>query len=188
MVRATDNTGLVSITQTKPIYVSFTLAQENLHKIHEKQALAPLTVQAIGADNATFLSEGKLSVIDNAIDQPTGTIRIKATFENTDERLWPGEFVNARVLLDTRRNVVAIPTAAIQRGQPGLFVWVANADNVAEVRPIEPGPASGELTVIEKGVAEGDRVVTDGQYKLQVNARVTLISPAAAAAGAEAAK
>jgi multidrug efflux system membrane fusion protein len=102
-------------------------------------------------------------------------------FANADERLWPGEFVNARVRLDTRRNVLAIPTSAIQRGQNGLFVWAVNADNVAEAHPIESGPASGDLTVIEKGVAEGERVVTDGQYKLQVNARVNVITSTAAA-------
>jgi multidrug efflux system membrane fusion protein len=102
-------------------------------------------------------------------------------FDNADERLWPGEFVNARVTLETRRNVIAVPTTVVQRGPQGLFAWVVNADSVVEPRRIELGPASGNLTVINAGLAEGDRVVTDGQYKLQVNTRVTILSPPMAA-------
>ncbi|HEY4407059.1 MAG TPA: efflux RND transporter periplasmic adaptor subunit, partial [Xanthobacteraceae bacterium] len=104
MVRATDAAGLVTISQLKPIFVSFTVPQENLHKIHEKQAGGGLAVVAYGGDNKTQLAEGKLSVIDNAIDQPTGTIRLKATFDNADERLWPGEFVNVRLILSVRKS------------------------------------------------------------------------------------
>jgi multidrug efflux system membrane fusion protein len=102
-------------------------------------------------------------------------------FDNADERLWPGEFVNARVSLETRRNVIAVPTTVVQRGPQGLFAWIVNADSVAEPRRIELGPASGDLTVVNTGLAEGDRVVTDGQYKLQANARVTIISSPIAA-------
>jgi multidrug efflux system membrane fusion protein len=177
MVRATDNTGLVSITQTKPIYVSFTLAQENLHKIHEKQALAPLTVQAIGADNATFLSEGKLSVIDNAIDQPTGTIRIKATFENTDERLWPGEFVNVRLFLNVRKGVPTVPQQTVQVGPNGQYVYVIKPDETVERRAVEVTSTQDGIAVIGKGLAVGEKIVVDGQYRLTEGARVRVSNP-----------
>jgi len=190
LVHAADTRQIASLVLTQPSAVLFTLPAQVLDDVRDAMArgAGAVEVTALDQNNRRALSTGTLLLIDNAIDQATATIRLKAMFANKDERLWPGEFVNARVLLDTRRNVVAVPTAAIQRGQPGLFVWIVNSDNVAEARPIEPGPASGDLTVIDKGVAEGDRVVTDGQYKLQVNARVTLISPAAGAAAAEAAK
>jgi multidrug efflux system membrane fusion protein len=177
MVRATDNTGLVSITQTKPIYVSFTLAQENLHKIHEKQALAPLKVQAIGSDNATFLSEGKLTVIDNAIDQPTGTIRIKATFENTDERLWPGEFVNVRLFLNVRKGVPTVPQQTVQVGPNGSYAYVIKPDDTVERRAVEVASTQDGIVVIGKGLAVGEKVVVEGQYRLTEGARVRVSNP-----------
>jgi membrane fusion protein, multidrug efflux system len=101
-------------------------------------------------------------------------------FANDDERLWPGEFVNARVLLETRRDALAVPTPAVQRGQQGLFAWVVTANNTVEARRIELGPASGDLTIVTAGLAEGDRVVTNGQYRLQANAPVAITSAAAA--------
>jgi membrane fusion protein, multidrug efflux system len=185
LVHASDTRQIASLVLTQPSAVLFTLPAQVLDEVRDAMARGPVGVTAFDQNNRRALSTGTLLLIDNAIDQATATIRLKAMFANTDERLWPGEFVNARVLLEIRRNVVAVPTAAIQRGQPGLFVWIVNADNVAEAHPIEPGPASGDLTVIEKGVAEGDRVVTDGQYKLQVNARATIFSPAAAAEAAK---
>src|SRR5260370_33195375 len=116
MVRATDATGLITISQLKPIFVSFTVPQENLHKIHEKQAGGDLAVLAYGGDNKTQLSEGKLTVIGNAIDQPTGTIRLKGTFANTDERLWPGEVVNGRLNLSVRKGGPTLPAQTVQDG------------------------------------------------------------------------
>ncbi|HYM73210.1 MAG TPA: efflux RND transporter periplasmic adaptor subunit [Stellaceae bacterium] len=174
MVRATDNTGLVTITQTKPIYVNFTLAQENLHKIHEKQALAPLKAQVYGSDNATLLSEGKLTVIDNTIDQPTGTIRLKATFENTDERLWPGEFVNVRLTLNMRRGVPTVPQQSVQVGPNGYYAYVIKPDNTVERRPVEVASTQDGIVVISKGLAVGDKVVVDGQYRLTEGAKVRI--------------
>jgi membrane fusion protein, multidrug efflux system len=152
-----------------------------LDDVRDAMTHGTVDVTAFDQNNRRMLSTGKLLLIDNTIDQATATIRLKAMFDNKDDRLWPGEFVNARVLLDTRHEALAVPTTAIQRGQQGLFVWVANAANVAEAHPVATGPVSGDLTVIEKGVAEGDHVVTDGQYKLQVNARVSIVSTAAAA-------
>ena len=184
LVHASDTRAIASLVLTQPSAVMFTLPMQVLDDLREAMARGPVEVQAYDQNDRRLLSTGKLLLIDNAIDQATATIRLKAMFANEDERLWPGEFVNARVLIDTRRDVIAVPTTAIQRGANGLFVWIVNADNVVESRPVMVGPASGDLTVIEQGIAEGERVVTDGQYKLQVNARVNAGAPAAPAGAA----
>jgi len=176
-IRATDNTALVTITQTKPIYVSFTVAQENLHKIHERQAKGDLTVQAFGADNATLLSEGKLTVIDNAVDQPTGTIRLKGTFENTDERLWPGEFVNVRLIINTRKAAPTIAQQAVQVGPNGYYAYIIKSDDTVERRAVEVAATQDGIAVISKGLAAGDKVVVEGQYRLTEGARVKISNP-----------
>lgn len=172
MVRATDNTVLVTITQTKPIYISFTLPQEFLHKIHEKQALGDLVVQAFGGDNVTLLSEGKLTVIDNTIDQTTGTIRLKATFANDDERLWPGEFVNVRLILRTRKNAPTVPAQTVQQGSDGAYVYVIKPDDTVERRVVEISSVQDGVAVIAKGLQAGEKVVVDGQFRLTNGARV----------------
>jgi multidrug efflux system membrane fusion protein len=182
LVRATDSSGLVTMTQTKPIYVSFTLAQENLHKIHEKQALAPLKVQAYGGDNVTLLSEGKLTVIDNAIDQATGTIRLKATFENADERLWPGEFVNVRLTLNTRRKVPTVPQQTVQVGPNGYYAYVIKSDSTVERRAVEVTAMQDGIAVIGKGLSAGEQVVVDGQFRLTQGARIRVLAPKTGAA------
>jgi membrane fusion protein, multidrug efflux system len=179
IVHATDTTGLVSITQTKPIFVNFTLAQEHLHKIHEKQALGELKVQAYGADNVTLLSEGKLTVIDNQIDQTTGTIRLKATFENADERLWPGEFVDVRLILNTRNNAPTVPQQTVQVGPNGYYAYIIKADDTVERRAVKVGSIQDGLAVIDDGLAIGDKVVVDGQYRLTEGARVRVSAPGA---------
>jgi len=184
LMHANDTRPIASLVLTQPSAVLFTLPMQMLDDVRDAMTRGPVEVTAYDQNNRRLLSTGKLLLIDNAIDQATATIRLKATFDNADERLWPGEFVNARVLMETRHNAIAVPTTVVQRGQKGLFAWVVNSDNVVEPHPIELGPASGNLTVIDKGIAEGDRVVTDGQYKLQVNARVTIISSVVAAAGA----
>jgi multidrug efflux system membrane fusion protein len=187
LVHANDTRPIASLVLTQPSAVLFTLPMQVLDDLRDAMARGPVEVTAYDQNNRRLLSSGKLLLIDNLIDQATATIRLKAMFDNADERLWPGEFVNARVLLETRRDVIAVPTTVVQRGARGLFAWAVNADSAVEPRPIELGPVSGDLTVIEKGLAEGDRVVTDGQYKLQTNARVTVTAPVAAA-GAEVAK
>ncbi len=181
LVHANDARPIASLVLTQPSAVLFTLPMQVLDDLRDAMARGPVEVTAYDQNNRRLLSTGKLLLIDNSIDQATATIRLKAMFDNTDERLWPGEFVNARVLLETRRNVIAVPTTVVQRGPQGLFAWIVNADNVAEPRRIELGPASGDLTVINSGLAEGDRVVTDGQYKLQTNARVSIIPTVAQA-------
>ena len=113
-----------------------------------------------------MLGTGKLLLIDNLIDQATATIRLKAMFPNTDEKLWPGEFVNARLLVETRKNVLTVPSTAVQRGPQGLLAWVVGEGNVAKAVPIEVGPTTGDLTIVTSGLEEGARVVTNGYYKL----------------------
>jgi membrane fusion protein, multidrug efflux system len=175
MVRATDAAGLVTISQLKPIFVSFTVPQENLHKIHQKKGEAgELAVIALGADNKTELARGKLSVIDNAIDQPTGTIRLKATFANDDERLWPGEFVNVRLILSVHKNAPTVPAQTVQDGPTGSYAYVIKEDNTVERRPVEVAAVQDGLAVIGKGLSPGERVVVDGQYRLTNGARVKI--------------
>ncbi|HWB50220.1 MAG TPA: efflux RND transporter periplasmic adaptor subunit [Stellaceae bacterium] len=183
IVHAADPGGLVTITQTKPIYVTFTLAQEHLHKIHEKQALAPLKVQAYGNDNVTLLSEGQLTVIDNAIDQATGTIKLKGTFANADERLWPGEFVNVRLILNVRKNVPTVPAQTVQEGPNGKYVYVIKPGDTVERRPVEVASVQDGVAVIAKGLEAGEKVVVDGQYRLTEGARVRIAAPQPGASG-----
>jgi len=183
MVRATDATGLITISQLKPIFVSFTVPQENLHKIHEKQAGGDLTVLAYGGDNKTQLSEGKLTVIDNAIDQPTGTIRLKGTFANTDERLWPGEFVNVRLILSVHKGAPTVPAQTVQDGPNGRYAYIIKEDSTVERRTVEVSAVQDGIAVITKGLLIGDRVVVDGQYRLTNGARVKVDATAPGAAG-----
>jgi membrane fusion protein, multidrug efflux system len=184
LVRASDTGPIVTLVQTQPSAVLFTLPMQNLDDLRDAMARGPVEVTAFDQNNRRLLSTGQLLLIDNAIDQATATIRLKAMFANDDERLWPGEFVNARVLVETRRDALAVPTPAVQRGQQGLFAWVVTANNTVEPRRIELGPASGDLTIVTAGLAEGDRVVTNGQYRLQANAPVAITSAAAATGSA----
>src|SRR6266702_3714152 len=183
MVRGTDATGLVSITQLKPIFISFTVAQENAHKIRERQAAAPLEVIAIGGDNKTLLAKGKLTLIDNAIDQTTGTIRLKATFANDDERLWPGEFVNVRAVLNTRKGVPTVPAQTVQDGPNGHYAHVIKDDSTVERRDVEVAAVQDGIAVISKGLSPGEKVVVDGQYRLTKGAKVRIAAPTPGASG-----
>lgn len=183
IVHANDPGGLVTITQTKPIYVTFTLAQEHLHKIHEKQALGPLKVEAYGNDNVTLLSTGQLTVIDNTIDQTTGTIRLKGTFENADERLWPGEFVNVRLTLNVRRGIATVPAQTVQEGPNGKYVYVIKPGDTVERRGVEVASVQDGVAVISKGLQAGEKVVVDGQYRLTEGARVRIAAPQSGASG-----
>ena len=179
IVHAADPTGLVTITQTKPIFVTFTLAQEHLHKIHEKQAEGQLDVQAYGADNVTLLSTGKLTVIDNAVDQTTGTIRLKATFDNNDERLWPGEFVDVRLILNMHKDAPTVPQQTVQIGPNGYYAYVIKDGDIVERRPVEIASIQDGIAISSKGLQLGEKVVVDGQYRLTDGARVRATSPGA---------
>jgi multidrug efflux system membrane fusion protein len=183
IVHANDQGSLATLVLTRPSAVLFTLPARTLDDVRDAMARGPVEVTAFDQDNRRALATGKLLLVDNLIDQATATIRLKAMFPNEDEKLWPGEFVNARVLLETRANAVVVPSAAIQRGPDGLFIWTVGANDVAEPRAIETGPAAGNLTVVASGLTGGERIVTDGQYKLQRDAPVTFSAPATAGSG-----
>jgi multidrug efflux system membrane fusion protein len=182
-VRAADAGAIVNLVLAQPAAVLFTLPAHMLDDVRQAMSRGTIEVTAFDQNNQASLSTGTLLMVDNAIDQASATIRLKAIFANEDERLWPGEFVNARLLLETRSNVVAVPAAAIQRGPRGLFAWVATANDTAAVRPIQLGPTTGDLTIVTSGLNDGDRVVTEGQYKLQANVPVTVSAPSATAVG-----
>jgi multidrug efflux system membrane fusion protein len=177
LVHANDNTALVMITEVKPIFVSFTLPQETLDDLRENHNQTPLTVRAYTGDGKKQLAEGKLTLIDNAIDQATGTIHLKARFDNEDERLWPGEFVNLRVILSMRRGVPTVPAQTVQDGPNGHYAYVIKPDNTVQRRTVELGSVQDGTAVVTKGLTPGERVVVDGQYRLTEGARV---NPAAA--------
>jgi membrane fusion protein, multidrug efflux system len=171
-VRASDQKPLATLVLTQPAAVLFTLPATALADVRDALKRGPVEVTAFDQDNRLPLGTGKLLLIDNMIDQATATIRLKALFANDDEALWPGAFVNARVLVETRRDALTVPAAAVQSGPLGLFAWVVGGDNTVEPRPIEVGPATGDVTIVTAGLAEGDRVVVAGQYKLQPKAPV----------------
>jgi multidrug efflux system membrane fusion protein len=181
IVHATDATGLVVIAQLKPISLVFTLAEDNLPAITKAMAGGALAVIALSRDEKDHYGEGTLSLVDNQIDQSTGTIRLKATFPNADLALWPGQFVNARLLLRTEGNVVTVPSDAVQRGAQGMYAYVVKPDSTVALQPVKVGQISAGTAVIESGIEEGQRVVVAGQYRLQPGAKV---APRAAAPAA----
>lgn len=185
VVHASDQGAIAVLTQTQPTAVLFTLPAQTLDDVRAAIARGTVEVAAFDRDNVRLLSSGTLATIDNMIDQTTATYRLKAMFANADETLWPGEFVNARLLLDVRKDAVVIPPLAVQRGPHGLFTWVVKADNTVEPRPITTGTTTGDRTIVSSGIAAGDRVVTDGQYKLQTGTAVTITPPRAAAQGGQ---
>ena len=172
IVHANDNTALVMITELKPIFVSFTLPQETLDDIHENNKQAPLVVRAYSGDGKKQLAEGKLTLIDNMIDQTTGTIHLKARFDNEDERLWPGQFVSLRVVLSTRRGVATVPQQTVQQGPNGHYAYVIKPDNTVERRNVEVASIQDGIAVVTKGLTAGERVVVDGQFRLTEGAKV----------------
>ena len=182
MVHASDVKPLANLVLMQPSAVIFTLPASDVDEVRGALHRGPVEVMAFDQDNKTALSPGTLLLIDNAIDPATATIRLKAMFANVDDVLWPGEFVNARVLVETRHDAITVPNTAIQSGPKGLFAWVVASDDTAQPRPIEVGPAAGDSTIITAGLADGDRVVTAGQYKLQPKTKVVIThgSPAAA--------
>jgi multidrug efflux system membrane fusion protein len=183
IVHAATATGIVVVTQVQPISVIFTLPADGLSAVTKAMALAPLSVTAISRDGKNPLGSGTVGLIDNQIDQATGTMRLKATFPNQDSRLWPGDFVNARVLVQTRRDVLTIPSIAVQRGPRGVFAYVVKPDSTVEMRPLQVGEESGAVTIVEKGLQAGERVTTNNQYRLQPGSRVQLVQAVTAPPG-----
>jgi membrane fusion protein, multidrug efflux system len=178
IVHANDQAGLAVITQLQPISVVFTLPEGNLREITKKLKTngtdESLAVAAVDPQTNQILGQGELRAMDNQVDDATGTIKMKAVFQNRQFELWPGQFVNIRLLVDTRRQQLVVPSSAVNQGPSGEFIYIIRPDLIAEVRAVEAGLSEDGSTVIESGVSEGDTVVVDGQYLLKSNARVQL--------------
>jgi len=183
-VHAADTGGIVTVTQVQPIACIFTLPEEALPALNGALQAGSVAVTAMSRDGKSELDRGNVTLIDNLIDQTTGTIRVKATFPNPRNSLWPGEFINARVLLRTDRNVLTVPSSAIQRGPSGMFTYVVKSDSTVEARPLKVGDESAALTVITDGLKDGEEVVISNQYRLQPGARIRSTAPAAVAEAA----
>jgi multidrug efflux system membrane fusion protein len=181
IVRSSDTTGIAVITQVQPIAVLFTIPQDTLPRVLERmRAGEKLPVEAWDRDQKELLSRGTLVSTDNQIDVATGTVKLKAEFSNPEGKLFPNQFVNVRMVVDTRRGVVVAPSAAIQRSAQGTFVWVVRDDDTAAQRPVTTGPTEGTVTAIEAGVTTGERVVTDGVDRIREGAKVEVVQPGAA--------
>ncbi len=173
IVHAADTNGMLVITQVQPIAVIFTLPEDSLPQVVAEMKSRQLAVEAYSRDDNTKLADGKLLTIDNQIDQTTGTIKLKSQFDNHDLSLWPNQFVNARLFLNVRKDAIVIPSAAIQAGVQGSFVYVVGSDAKAQVRPIQVDFSEGNISVIRQGLNEGEQIVIDGADKLQSGATVT---------------
>ncbi|MDG3444229.1 efflux RND transporter periplasmic adaptor subunit [Nitrospirillum amazonense] len=177
-LHAASGTGIVVVTQMQPISVIFTLPEEDRLAVSQAMAQGPLTVTAVSRDGKTDLATGTVMLVDNQIDPTTGTVRLKAQFPNTDEHLWPGQFVNVKLLKQTRRGALTIPSAALQRGPNGLYAYVVKPDSTVEMRPIETAETTGDTVVVAKGLQAGERVTTSNAYRLQPGVKVTVAGEA----------
>jgi multidrug efflux system membrane fusion protein len=176
LVRASD-AGIVVITEIRPISVVFTLPQQQLKDINAALASGDIAVEALESDGKTVLDRGSLQVVDNQVDQTTGTVRMKADFPNANLQLWPGQFVNARVLVNTMSQVVVIPTPAVQRGPNGTFAYVVQDDDRVALRPITLALQNEKEAVVAKGIGASERIVTTGFVRLKDGSRVTVSEP-----------
>jgi membrane fusion protein, multidrug efflux system len=179
IIHTTDANPLTVLTQIKPCYVIFTLPQSDLGPVREAMlhASSGVSVLAFDQNDKEQLAEGHLLLIDNQIDQTTSTIRLKAEFPNEDERLWPGEFVRIRILITNHKDAVTVPPVAVQRGPDGFYVWVVKPDNTVEQRPIGAQMVSDDVAIAIKGLTAGERVVVNGQSRLDVGSHVAIKTP-----------
>ena len=177
IIHTNDINPLTVLTQIKPCTVIFTLPQSDLSPVREAMLHGTVSVPAFDQENKKQLAEGKLLLINNQIDQNTSTIQLKAEFPNQDELLWPGEFVHIHILITTRKNAVTVPAVALQRGPDGFYVWVIRPDDTAEQRPIEAETVSEDLAIATKGLNAGERVVVDGQSRLDAGTHVAIRTP-----------
>ncbi len=170
IVRANDTTAFIAtLTQQHPIAVIFTLPEAELGAVRTADRAGAVPVIAYGQDGTKPIAKGKLAVIDNLVDQGSGTIRLKAIFENEDEALWPGQYTPVRVQTAITQDAITVPVTAIQRGPSGLYVWLASPDQHAIMQPIEAGPSFENVTAVQKGLVEGDQVIMSNYYRLQPN-------------------
>jgi multidrug efflux system membrane fusion protein len=181
-VQSGSTTGLVVITQTQPISVLFAVPEDALPDIVQRlHAQATLPVDVYDRSNARLLESGTLAALDAQISTTTGTLNLRAIFANTDEKLYPNQFVNARLLVNTMSDAIRVPVPAVQRGEPGTFVYLIGADGTVSVRPVKLGPIDGGYQAVLSGLAVGDQVVTDGTDRLKEGAKVIVPPPASAA-------
>jgi membrane fusion protein, multidrug efflux system len=176
IVTAASQNGIVTIAQLQPISVLFTLPETEINSVSEAMKRGDVAATAFTADGSRQLAQGRLAVINNQVDVTTGVIQLKATFDNSDNALWPGQSVSMKVLVGTLQNVVVIPQSAVQHGQQGLWTFVVNDKQRAETRPIEVGNSNSDSAVVTKGLSAGERIVTAGQYRLQNGALVAINS------------
>ena len=181
IVQGSNTTPIVVLTQLRPIAIIFTLPQQQLAQVSKAMAQGQLSVDAFGPDNKTVIDRGKLMVVDNQIDQATGTIKLKAEFPNADLQLWPGQFVNVQLLVDTLKQVVVVSTAAVQRGPNGPFVFVIKDDNTVSMRPVTITQQDESQSVITTGLQSGERVATTGFNQLADGTRVSVSGEAGSA-------
>ncbi|MGE0726280.1 MAG: efflux RND transporter periplasmic adaptor subunit [Alphaproteobacteria bacterium] len=187
LVSAGSTTGIVVITQVQPIATTFNLPQQNLRAVNAALGRGAVPVQALGADNTTVLDSGQLDVVDNQVDQTTGTVKMKASFPNARRQLWPGQFVNIRLQVGVRRNAVVVPTAAIQRGPTGTVVYGLDAEDKVTLKPVTVAQQDENRAVVASGIAAGERVVTSGFARLTNGTQVRVTAPADPAAAPAAA-
>jgi multidrug efflux system membrane fusion protein len=178
IVRATDTTGIVTVNQIHPIFVSFALPADSLPQLRAGSKTGDVIVTALDRDGQA-LATGVLAVIDNQINPATGTINYKAKFENGDDVLWPGQFVNLRIQLATRRNVIAVPVTAVQQGPDGTYAFVVGDDLTVQKRSIKVGARNKTTAIIDDGLQPGEQIVTDGQYRIQAGSKVEVAAQAA---------
>jgi multidrug efflux system membrane fusion protein len=177
IVHTSDTNGIVMITQITPISVMFNLPQQNLDRVNAAFAKAALPVDAMRSEDDKVIANGKLTVVDNQVDQSTGTVKLKAEFPNTDRQLWPGQFVNVRLLVDTLKQVIVIPTGAVQRGPKGTFVYLVKDDGTVAVQAITVQRQDEDQAVVSKGLEPPQRVVTTGFARLSEGTKVTAAAP-----------
>jgi multidrug efflux system membrane fusion protein len=180
IIHPTDPAGLVDLTQIQPISVLFTLPEQNFIEIQQQMAKGPLTVMAYSQDGTMLLDQGKLNLIDNQIVQTTGTIRLRAEFPNAQHHLWPGELINARLLIETRHDGLTIAASAVQQGPNGPYVYAIDSDGNVQMRPVKISQLGGGQVLVDSGLAANESVVVDGQYKLQPGAHVVALHGKAA--------
>ncbi|MCL4500879.1 MAG: MdtA/MuxA family multidrug efflux RND transporter periplasmic adaptor subunit [Deltaproteobacteria bacterium] len=175
IIHATDTTGLCVITQVEPMTVIFTIPEDNLPAVVEKlNAGVQLAVEAFNREQTIKIASGYLLTIDNQVDPNSGTVKFRAQFPNKDHKLFPNQFVNARLLLDIKRGATSVPSAAIQRSPQGTFVYLVKADQTVTVRPVKIGPSEGDETSIDEGLVPGDLVVVEGVERLREGSKVDL--------------
>lgn len=177
VVHSSEATPILSVTQVQPIAVTFTLPQDNLPAITKAMRTGTLDAVVYAADDTTELDRGKLLTLDNSIDAATGTIKLKAVFDNAHRALWPGQFVNVRLLLGVENNVIAVPGSAVQHGPNGLFVYQVDQGGTVSLHPINVSRQEGDLYVVANGLDAGAVIVTGGQSRLQAGARVAINEP-----------